>query len=401
MSKALLPSLAVLFAGLAAPGAAGPNQTVTGPEADYWVSAATTSGLAGMMGSGGRPSMGAIMGMALSGGPNQGPSHSLLLQLGSRLAPQGPPQADHLPPPGLNGGAPLPLVTPQPAAPAPSGGREGSDQVDRFRQQRPDGRILIYWGCGEHAPPNQPIVVEFASLANDPQAMARLGRAMGGMQVSEQNPPSPTRWTTYGEWPNARSGGPPTGSLIGPHQVHGDYSPDIAFTLGPDQDFMGPIKLDTANRLPSGAVELRWGDVAEARAFYATVMGAGADKTMVLWSSSTPGPGGMVAPSYLTNGDIRRLTTDGYLMNSDAHTCAVPAEVVQAARSGMTNMTAYGGEASFAYPERPADPRIPWHIKWTVKVRYRSATMGMLGQSMPSSDRPRRPGFPGLPIPHF
>ena len=30
--------------------------------------------------------------------------------------------------------------------------------------QRPKGRILIYWGCGEHAGPGQPTVIDFATM---------------------------------------------------------------------------------------------------------------------------------------------------------------------------------------------------------------------------------------------
>jgi hypothetical protein len=49
----------------------------------------------------------------------------------------------------------------------------------------------------------------------------------------------------------------------------------------------------------------------------------------------------------------------------------------------MYQFVAYGGESNFSYPARPADPKVAWNIEWTVKVRYRSATGGMLGMEDP------------------
>ena len=50
-----------------------------------------------------------------------------------------------------------------------------------------------------------------------------------------------------------------------------------------------------------------------------------------------------------------------------------------AAKFGMLSMIAYGEEADFVDPPRPADPKIPWNINWTTKVRYKSTTGLMLG----------------------
>ncbi|MBJ7378819.1 MAG: hypothetical protein JHC60_18665, partial [Sphingobium sp.] len=35
-------------------------------------------------------------------------------------------------------------------------------------------------------------------------------------------------------------------------------------------------------------------------------------------------------------------------------------------------------EANFAYPPRPADPKIAWKPEWIARVRYRANTMWML-----------------------
>ena len=55
---------------------------------------------------------------------------------------------------------------------------------------------------------------------------------------------------------------------------------------------------------------------------------------------------------------------------------------------------AYGGEANFVYPPRPTDPKVTWNQQWAVKVRYRSATGGILGQEMPNMGGGRQAGMP-------
>jgi len=60
----------------------------------------------------------------------------------------------------------------------------------------------------------------------------------------------------------------------------------------------------------------------------------------------------------------------------------VPAEVGQNVQGAIYGITAYGGEANFSYPPRPADPKTPWNIAWETKVRYKTSTGGMLGQDM-------------------
>jgi hypothetical protein len=56
---------------------------------------------------------------------------------------------------------------------------------------------------------------------------------------------------------------------------------------------------------------------------------------------------------------------------------------VAAGAQGLLQMVAYGREANFVYPPRPRDPKVAWNRQWEVKVRYRSATGGLLGQAMP------------------
>ena len=97
-----------------------------------------------------------------------------------------------------------------------------------------------------------------------------------------------------------RTSVPSEGSLIGAHTVRGDYSPEIKFDLTPDQDFLGPLTLTTNAKNPSGSAQLGWSPVSGARAYAAIAIGAGGggrgeDPTVVLWSSSEIGGGGLRA----------------------------------------------------------------------------------------------------------
>ena len=364
------------------------NEGEGGPVAVYWMSAQTSSGfMAGMMGGNGKMDRGAMMGMMMRGGPDPNAvNHTLRLQLGSNRRPNGAPQAEHDPSNALNSG-PLPLVTPvaQPSQPV----EEEPRAPEQY--QKPEGRILIFWGCGEHAGPNQPYVIDFAKMQNNPQAMAGL---MRGMAVSAMQPPSPSRFATYGEWPNDRSRAtiPPNGSLIGDHTVKGDYSPDIHFNLAPGQDFMAPLRLVTNARTRSGAVQLAWTPAPTALGYFATAMGGGeggrgGGTTAVMWTSSAAQAFAFGLPEYLAPGETRRLVADGHLMAPSQTQCTVPQEAVQAmGRGGLVQLAGYGEEANFGWPARPQRP------VWAVKVRYRTTTSGMLGQADPMGGGGRRGG---------
>jgi hypothetical protein len=369
---------------------AQPQQKVTGPVAVYWMSAATQSGfgMPGAGGGGGRPSMSQIMQM-MNGGA--GAQHSLTLQLGSSEHPSGPPSAEHLPPTGLGAGPALPLVSPD--APPPSVHEEAPERPQIPPEyQKPKGRMLIFWGCGEHANPGQPVVLDFAEMSAGkiPPGMALLGK---GLDVRRMQPPSAGRYAAYGDWPNAKSRAtvPGTGSLVGQHTVHGDYSPEIKFSLDQNQDFLGPFVLTTNTKTPGGPAQLGWAPVSGAQAYAATVIGAGGgrgrggdDMTVVLWSSSEVEAAAFALPDYISPGDLARGVESRTLMAPQTTSCQVPKEVVDAAPQGFVQMVAYGREANFVYPPRPTDPKIAWNRQWEVKVRYRSATGGLLGMTMPA-----------------
>lgn len=350
----------------------------TGP-AVYWMSADTASGLAGMaagMGQG-RPSAGAMMGQMFGGGRSSRSSyvHNLTLQLGSPRRAAGPPSAEHVPPPGLQAGQVLPLVTPA-AVPRTTGPAQPWGQM-----QRPQGRMLIYWGCGERARPGQPAVIDFASMA-----AGRIPPAFANLALKPMTPPSAATSATYGEWPNERTETrvPAGGSLVGEHVVRGNYSPEIRFALGAGQDFLAPVTLTSNSAGASGSIPLVWRPVPGARAWFGAVMGAAQNGDFIIWTSSET-QAAMMAFDYVADSDIARLVQSRVLMPATADRCTVPAEVAQAAPQSMLSLIAFGGESNFSQP-RPATAPRTWKPEWSVKLRTKSTHMGLLGMTMPGMD---------------
>jgi hypothetical protein len=317
-----------------------------------------------------------MMGMMMGGGRGGGAqyNHALTLQLGSQRRAAGEPQAEHLPPVGLGAGPSLPLLTPRQAV-------ERSETPEMPREyQRPRGRMMIYWGCGDHARPGQPVVIDFAQ-ASQGQVPPGLAAMASGLGVNPMRPPSPSRSITYGEWPNDRSRErvPPEGSLMGEHVVRGAYTPEIRFNLTAQQDFLPPVRMIQNGVTAAGSSMLAWRPVDGADAFLATLMGGGSGDTVVMWTSSEVQASAFAMPDYLSGPDIRRLVASRALMAPSTTSCLIPKEVVDRVQGGLLQLVAYAADANFSYPPRPTNPKTPWKLDWTVKVRYRSATGAMLG----------------------
>ncbi|HEY5723936.1 MAG TPA: hypothetical protein VIT45_16625 [Allosphingosinicella sp.] len=369
--------LALLGTSLLALGTvAAVAQTRSGGTATYWMTAETSSGMAGMAAgmSGRGNAASAAMAMLGNRGSRSSYVRNLHLQLGTGQRPAGAPTAEHLPPAGLQAGPSLPLVSPQGAAPA---GPTGNYQMPT---ERPRGRMLIYWGCGEHARAGQPVIVDFATMTS-----GRMPPAFANSPFRPMTPPGPGTSTTYGEWPNERSGTqvPANGSLIGPHTVRGNYTPNINFTLGAGQDFLAPVVLTQNKAGASGSVPLVWQPVPGSQAWLAMTMGAGQNGDFVLWSSSESQVAMMgMGMDYLPQAEIARLIGSRVLMPAAADRCTVPAEVARAAPQSMLMLTAFGGEANFSHPVRPARAAASWKPEWTVKLRTKSTYSGLLGMSM-------------------
>lgn len=337
--------------------------------ARYSVDASTTSGL-GAMGAGG--GIGAAMNMMRGGGGQV--AHELLLRLGSPRAPTGAPKADHFMPQGAGLGPSVPLITPEKS--------QARDYTPGTmpQGQTPRGRLLLYWGCGEHAPKGQPVVIDFAKMA---KGQMPPGLFAQGVNLPQDWEVMASNSTTYGDWPNARDGKtvPARSSLLGPHKVVSTYAPQIDFTLA--DDFMPPLQARSGN-LPSGAVQLNWNALPKATGYYAWLMGAkgggGQDTDMVWWSSSSTQQFGGALAGWLSPAAVAKLVAADTVMPSSQTSCTVPAEVKQAAGEvAMTQLYGYGPQADFAYPPRPANAKAAWKPDWIARVRFRSNTTIMLG----------------------
>ncbi len=358
------------------------KQVVTGPVAVYWIDTATSSGMT-LGGMGAKPSMGQIMNM-MKGGDNV--SHSLTLKLGSSQTAQGSASGDHLPPTALNGSKDLPLDW-KPSKPVAYTPERDSTPSAPDHYEPPKGKILIFWGCGEHAPKNQPVVIDLSKLT-DPAARLQMMKQMVPQTTALETvtPPSPSAWKSYGEWPNAKPNGSMgfdgASSLVGAHAIKANYSPDIAFSLDQNQDFLAPVQVSGNSRDAEGAVPLAWNPIARAKGFVVTAFGGGQD-TVVMWTSAATQTTMMgMAPQYLTARDVDTLVAQKTVLPGSATGCTVPAEVLASAQGLMYGITAYGGDTTLSYPPRPSNPDVAWNIQWETKIRYRSTTGGMLGRDM-------------------
>lgn len=348
-------------------------QVVKPPIAQYWVSAETAAGMSipgmGAMGGG-------MMGM-MGGGAMQG-GKRLLLQLGSQQSASGAPRAAHDIPPGMNMGPQLPLLTPQRER-TERGPREFGDR------ERPKGRMLVYWGCGDNVRAGQPVVFDFAKMAE-----GQMPPGMSSHRVAHASGPAFGRSRTYGDWPNPEEpkAVPENASLRGEHLVKGNYSPEIRFSL--DKDFMARAELSANGN------QLRWNAIPTATGYFAMLSGAQSENEIVLWSSSEVQEMGGTLMDWLPPSEVARLIREKVVLPPSSTDCTVPGEVVKKAGTPMVNFIAYGEEANFVHPPRPTNPKVAWEQQWAVKVRFKATGGLLLGEaggerrgSRPQRDEPR------------
>lgn len=372
-------TLAFFLAAVPAFAFAQAAQVVKPPIAVYWVSAETATG----MSMPGMPAMAAGM-----MGPRGQSGRNLLLQLGSQQGASGEPKAEHDIPPGMNMGPMLPLATPR------------REPVLREREmpegmEKPRGRMLLYWGCGENVRAGQPVVIDFAGVAE-----GRTPPNMVSRRVAHPSGPAFGRSKTYGDWPNPEQPRPvpADASLRGDHVVKGNYSPEIRFAL--EKDFLDRVELAA-----SGS-SVRWNAVANATGYFATLYGAQGENEIVFWSSSEVQEMGSALMDYLPPAEVARLIREKVVMEPKTVECTVPGEVVKKAGTPFLNFIAYGEEANFVQPPRPQDPKVAWEQRWAAKVRFKSTASLLLGEKQsrqetrqaPSS-APARQAQPAAPDP--
>jgi hypothetical protein len=343
----------IALAAVATVGAQA-QQASGGGTATYWMSAETASGMTAM---------------GQGGGSH---ARNLTLQLGTGRRAPGEPTAEHLPPSTLRAGTSLPLVSPL-KAPA-----SNAQTPYSYTGEKPKGRMLFYWGCGDRARPGQPVVVDFASLSS-----GKVPPAFAQAALKYMTPPSAANNATYGEWPNNKSKTrvPAGGSLVGDHVVRGNYTPEIKFALAQGQDFLPPVSLVSQNAAASGAVPLSWKPMAPARGWFLSTAGAAENGDMIMWTSSEKQAAAMMM-DYLAPDEVARLVAQKVLLPGTADRCTVPQEVAKAAPQSMLSMVAFGPEANFSHPARPAKAAASWKPEWSAKLRTKSTYTGMLGMDL-------------------
>lgn len=368
------------FAQSAAPVRLGPPP---GGTVSYRVKADTMSGFGAGMSSA-RGGLGMLGAMMRGGMSEDASTRSLWLELGSNRPPAGAPSGEHLPPAGLGLGPSIPLLTPRP----PGEGRltppGGPDPVER-----PEGRMLIFWGCGAATRAGQPVVIDFAKMFDQlsPQvkAMTRM-RMMQGMRDGPgmdagAGPAGRGGFRTIGEWPNdrLRRTVPAQASLVGDHAVKATYSPEIRFTMAAGQDYLAPLRLTRNGKMGAGAVALAWNAVPNALGYFAMALGGGRDKTVVLWSSSEV-QDGQQPDDFATADQVARLVQAKTVLPPSTTQCVIPAEAArQMGEGGLLTTTAYGPTHSFSYPPRPAKALASWAPDWVTRVATRSTHVSLLG----------------------
>jgi hypothetical protein len=364
----------------------------------YAMDAATMSGM-GAMGAGGG-GLGAMMDMMRGGQPQA--VRLLTLHHGAGT-PAPKPEAIHFMPKPAGLGTSVKLLGPV------RGGGSGEAEF-----QRPSGRLLLFWGCGERAPKGQPVVIDFAKLA---AGQMPPGLMMGGVDLPEDWQVTTANSRTYTTWPNGddRKVVPANGSLLGAHKITAAYAKQIDFTLG--EDFMPPMQASTSTAA-AGGTKVAWQGLDKATGYYAWAIGAkdgaknggrgGTPTEMVWWASSKQQAFGGPLWDWISPAGVRKLITAGTVMPPEQRDCTVPAEVIKASGEGMMiNLQAYGPQADFAYPPRPADTRKPWNPDWIARVRFRSSTMlipgmeemaGMSGTTAQTGEEaaPKKPKCKGL-----
>jgi hypothetical protein len=344
------------------------------PVTTYWMSVATQNMIIPGMSSEEMSGMGGFTGKMM-GGPAFGPARTLLLQLNSPKELPPDPQATHDIPPGQKMGETLPLMIPEHEKARPE--RYDEKETAEKKIEKPKMRMLIYWGCSEEIRKGQPLVVDTEKM--NPMD---FGKAFAGRTPAQQYPPSERKGWIYAEWPNRKNSKEVAkdSSLQGGHFVHGNYNPDIKFTIDRMHDFMAPVEFTSMKGSLAESIGFEWKSMPTAIGYLATAMAhnEGSGET-IFWSSSEVKETGFGLMDYLTPADVQRFIKEKVVMEQKVTTCNIPKGIFKDTGGGMLQFIAYGDEMNVVYPPKPRDRKEPWNPIWTVKVRLKSTGMSQLG----------------------
>ncbi|MEC4718519.1 hypothetical protein RY831_05130 [Noviherbaspirillum sp. CPCC 100848] len=379
-------SIRTVLAACIAAGAFTAHAQNRAPAAQYWVDLSTTSmsipgmpeeasvggtgvGLLGglMGGNPGAAAMGAMGGMG-------GRGKSLDAELHVRAKPAGV-EGTHAIPAAMNMGPSL-LLTPYRPQPASHGGTH-AERNDT--PERPKGRILMYWGCGDSIAAGQPRILDFAK--QNASEYAQFFSSHAGASKGVQNRAGNALW------PNERDSKrvPDNASLQGEHAVSGEgVPPSLKFSVSPEYDFL-PRASMTAKGQPRDGVQLGWPAMQHAKAYFLHAQGAarGPDgaQDMIIWSSSAKPENGWALMSYQSPAQVAKLLQQKIVLQPNVTNCTIPKGIFDKAEGAMVNMIAYGPELNVSHPPRPAKAPADWQPEWTARVRIKSTGMTMLGMA--------------------
>jgi len=390
VSQALAALTAVTLASAAtAQTANAPAQVVRPPLAQAWMDVATFTGM-GLPGMGGTGASPLAMIGSLFGGGQSGKNSFGMTQTGSAgrwvdvtlSTSRNPALSEALQtvPAGTSLAPTLKLAVPKAAkGPPPT---PGDDSVIEPEFERPKGKMLLYWGCGDTVRPGQPRVLDMASARPDDFQKFFVSRraTQRGAHSAVGRP----------VWPNETDARmlPANASLTGEHLFAGQGVPEgFKFAIPPAQDLMPAIQLKQNDA--GGATVLEWTVLPTARAYFIGAVGAkeGAEAEMVFWTSSELPEVGMGLVEYQTNAAVDRWLKEKVLLEPSVTRCTVPKGVFGSEGGAMLRMIAYGSELNLAYPPRPTDPKVAWEPEWAVKLRVKSVASAMLGMDMGSLQR--------------
>jgi hypothetical protein len=368
----------LVCASLAACGAAPAQQVVKPPVAQAWIDVATFGGMGGMggMGAAGGNPMAMLGGLFGAGGGKNSFGNTQAGQAGRwvdvTLSTRANPQLQE-----AQQGVPAGFLSPALKLQAPRETKgtlppeSGEDRTEEPRYEKPEGKIYLYWGCGDTVRAGQPKVLDMASAT--PADMAKFFQVRSATQRGTHQAVGRPVWPS----PADSRMVPAQASLVGEHTFSGQGVPEaFRFQVAPPQDLMPAIELSQRNA--DGAWALTWTPPPTSRAQFLAAMGGRGRNEMVLWTSAEVPETGFGLFDYQTNAAVDRWLKEKVLLSPATGQCTVPKGVFTG-EGGMLRAIAYGSEQNQAWPPRPSDPKQAWEPQWAVKLRVKSMSMAMLG----------------------